>query len=1614
MGADVPYRASWRGKAREVEALPLALDFAGRHLTREGRRVTLGEVLAVARAGSGVVIDLDGKPAEVDAGVARLGRGVGLVLDPGRQNEIPNPALVGAAVGVVGSGGALPDGWHTTDDTTSAEVLAIGEMAGGDARWRTITLRLVCDNAGGGTQLSPRLRFAPENGIPAAAGEAWAGSVFAQVLASTALKVRLALLPRNGSGSAIVSTYAFLPSLFGRVGVSAVLPAGTVEVETALQLTVPAGTLATVDVVLALPMLEAGAGVSSPIRRSPGAMVPGANALTAPNMQGATVGIVGSGGAMPDGWFNSSNIDTIEVLDVASIDGAVRVEFRMVRANATGASQTMQIRFLPGNGTAAAEGEVWRLAISSQIVSGGAASPRITVFGRSAGGSALASQSVNLAGGGAETTNTLTMPAGAAFATPALQATAAASSTTTVRLVLWLPQFRRNTLGGALAGVRAAEDAALVAPVLPGPHGVLAIEAEERAAIGDGVMASFAWGEDWRLLVHGGADPGLTLTYRGVTVREERRLPVIPSAIVRFAVGWTAGRIVAAFNSALDGLAIDVADVRFRPTAAPAVRLGADADGNREALTAVRLVAGCPWQPTPAMVRGLAVDPGMPAVPSPWRLYRHAWASPALADAPTVPFWSPITYDTSDDTIGWNGPPPDPMPDEQTVPPDMIVPSMYGPPDPENPGRDVVHEPSYEAFLSIVTPIRAFQKAFVQATDGYLAAGSPLVAFGMAGGMLQAAEAGVLTGVRNDTGTAQIERWLGCAGSAYLKICRAGFGTPEERATIEAHFRLMAEELIAFQLLKRTEGSSYAINNHYFWASWGIAVVGLILGDRAMIEWGHDCLDFAIDASAEAGAILVELEPGKDDGEGFPGGDDDPDPESEEVEGTQPAESVHLTRALHYHNFAMPPLVALAEMAIADGRDPYGRRAGQLHKMAKFVSDAIDNPALMTAVQEAILGEGQGAEQDTSMWTGPEGIVAHALPNGSQMAWMWIYCRRFPASEVARKWAPRLVEVYTSLRSSNLGGDMRLLYPWRHPRPAPLTVDGAPNLQVKAYGPVLLGTAEPGAAVTVSGAGSPRTTTAAEDGTWSVNLADVGVGELGMTAFQVTALGVHTPVAFGLSVVPYLAETQAILDRWIALGTPASKRRADDLDTFIKGFKDVGLWAKFDALYFVQHSIDATRVNLKNPAGPLLSLVNSPVIVPDRYMAGDGVASYFDTGINPVTSGGLFQQNDGAVFVYSLTDLNLEGSSDFGTGINTRLIGRAAGQISGRANSGTATSAAVTNSVGLYGWRRNNSEDHSYFKDGGVVATPSAMSSAPTNANMRIGADGTSYAARKYAAAGFGPALTDGDIYNLNLLVSPWLRKIGAIGGEVLLAETQAIVNRWALLGTPATWARALLLDTLLVRRLVNQGIWSKLDALHVYAAHSEATALVNLVQPGVHDTTNSGVPFVVDSGLVGDGVGNAVMSGNMQSLAKYKLNTSHFGVLIGNNIAGDTNVAMGVASNAGANLRANIFPRSAADRFQGRINDAGSMFVNGISTAAAHWGMNRSSASARQSYRNGVQLAADTQASDTVPNAAFTILRQATARGTHLVRADHIGESLSASDWAEIYAALSAYLAAL
>jgi hypothetical protein len=96
---------------------------------------------------------------------------------------------------------------------------------------------------------------------------------------------------------------------------------------------------------------------------------------------------------------------------------------------------------------------------------------------------------------------------------------------------------------------------------------------------------------------------------------------------------------------------------------------------------------------------------------------------------------------------------------------------------------------------------------------------------------------------------------------------------------------------------------------------------------------------------------------------------------------------------------------------------------------------------------------------------------------------------------------------------------MRLLYPWRHPRPAPIIVTGGNELTSLHVGPTVTGTAQPGAVIRVTIDGdAERSTVVPANGVWSFDLSDLGVGTYSLAFVQETALGVHLPVTVELTV----------------------------------------------------------------------------------------------------------------------------------------------------------------------------------------------------------------------------------------------------------------------------------------------------------------------------------------------------------------------------------------------------------------------------------------------------------------------------------------------------------------
>jgi Alginate lyase/Esterase PHB depolymerase len=117
-------------------------------------------------------------------------------------------------------------------------------------------------------------------------------------------------------------------------------------------------------------------------------------------------------------------------------------------------------------------------------------------------------------------------------------------------------------------------------------------------------------------------------------------------------------------------------------------------------------------------------------------------------------------------------------------------------------------------------------------------------------------------------------------------------------------------------------------------------------------------------------------------------------------DGSLPLETARGARALSYQRHAIASLVAIAEMAAAQGYDLYGAKGedGQsIHRAIAFLLDGIDDPALVWpyAMQNETPGAwGNYKVQDLGFMT----LRGHGR---HYMAWTEAYIARFPDSELA-------------------------------------------------------------------------------------------------------------------------------------------------------------------------------------------------------------------------------------------------------------------------------------------------------------------------------------------------------------------------------------------------------------------------------------------------------------------------------------------------------------------------------------------------------------------------------------------------------------------------------------
>lgn len=231
-----------------------------------------------------------------------------------------------------------------------------------------------------------------------------------------------------------------------------------------------------------------------------------------------------------------------------------------------------------------------------------------------------------------------------------------------------------------------------------------------------------------------------------------------------------------------------------------------------------------------------------------------------------------------------------------------------------------------KAHKSAVEPLTAFLRRVVDDTDKALrrrdaeAARCPLA-------WIEAWARGEAWLGRMETKQAEYQRKWDLAGVALAYVKLKPFATPAQRSLIEPWLVRFADQARRF-----FDDPARTRNNHWYWLGLGLAATGLAA--ESPRHW------------SEARAIFK-------DAAGHVGPD-----------GTLPLELARQSRALHYHAFAVTPLVVMAELAAARGEDWYRESGAALHRLVALVAKGLADPAafdrLAATPQERPPGTGAG------------------------------------------------------------------------------------------------------------------------------------------------------------------------------------------------------------------------------------------------------------------------------------------------------------------------------------------------------------------------------------------------------------------------------------------------------------------------------------------------------------------------------------------------------------------------------------------------------------------------------------------------------------------------------
>ncbi len=215
---------------------------------------------------------------------------------------------------------------------------------------------------------------------------------------------------------------------------------------------------------------------------------------------------------------------------------------------------------------------------------------------------------------------------------------------------------------------------------------------------------------------------------------------------------------------------------------------------------------------------------------------------------------------------------------------------------------------------AMAAPFNTFQRQVARMTDQALAdhdteagrcAIAWIAAWARGGAML-----GEMRHINNDQADYTRQWTLGAVAVAYAKVRR--LAAPAEAAVIDPWLIKLGQASLHYW-----DNPKHKRNNHYYWTGLGLMGVAVATGDPDTLAQATTIYQAAIGDIEDDGSLPMELARG--------------------------------VMAQHYHNFALEPLVMMAELARHLKLDWYGMQNHRLERLADLVAAGFKDPSWFAA-----------------------------------------------------------------------------------------------------------------------------------------------------------------------------------------------------------------------------------------------------------------------------------------------------------------------------------------------------------------------------------------------------------------------------------------------------------------------------------------------------------------------------------------------------------------------------------------------------------------------------------------------------------------------------------------